>query len=194
MVYKAEKEACRPFPNPADEGLASGPNRNFQILSPLDFLAEFTQHIPPKGSHLIRYYGWYSNKARGMRAKAAEAARAAELPPASSGPEAAGVRTRSRSSQTWAMLIKRVYEFDPLVCSQCGGQMKVIAFIEPPQQEVIEKILRHCGLWEAAPPRRPPSENASVHVGDGLSDPLASPSDEPAELTYVDEATFWATF
>ena len=31
--------------------------RNFQILSPLEFLAEFTQHIPPKGFHLVRYYG-----------------------------------------------------------------------------------------------------------------------------------------
>jgi len=108
VVYKAEKDACRAFPDPEDAGLGRGVKRNFQILSPLDFLAEFTQHIPPKGSHLVRYYGWYSNKARGVRAKAAEAARAAELPPASSGPEAAGVRTRSRSSQTWAMLIKRV--------------------------------------------------------------------------------------
>jgi len=50
-------------------------NRNFQILPPLDFLAEFTQHIPPKGSHLIRGHrpkvgrGWYSNKSRGMRKK-----------------------------------------------------------------------------------------------------------------------------
>ena len=28
--------------------------------------SEFTQHIPPTGSHRIRYYGWYSNKARRM--------------------------------------------------------------------------------------------------------------------------------
>ena len=34
--------------------MRAGVKRNFQILSPLDFLAEFTQHIPPKGSHLIR--------------------------------------------------------------------------------------------------------------------------------------------
>ena len=40
------------------------------------------------------------------------------------------------------MLIKRVYEIDPLICPRCSGQMKVIAFIEPPQGEVIEKILR----------------------------------------------------
>ena len=32
----------------------------------------FILHIPPKGAHLIRYYGWYSNKSRDMRRKAAE--------------------------------------------------------------------------------------------------------------------------
>lgn len=61
VSYKAEKDVCRAFPDPQDDGLASGPARNFQILAPLDFLAEFSQHIPPKGAHLIRYYGWYSN-------------------------------------------------------------------------------------------------------------------------------------
>ena len=47
--------------------VAAGPKRNLQILPPLDFLAEFTQHIPAKGSHLIRYYGCYSNKAPGAQ-------------------------------------------------------------------------------------------------------------------------------
>ena len=59
VVYKAEKASCRAFPDPHANGMKSGPKRNFQILPPLDFLAEFTQHIPPKGSHLIRYYGCY---------------------------------------------------------------------------------------------------------------------------------------
>ncbi|MSU63699.1 MAG: hypothetical protein EXS31_15080 [Pedosphaera sp.] len=48
----------------------AGPKRNFQVFDPLDFLAEVTQHIPGKGDHQIRYYGWYSNKNRGQRAKA----------------------------------------------------------------------------------------------------------------------------
>jgi hypothetical protein len=78
VIYKAEKDACRAFPDPQGDDLQSGAKRNFQVLSPLDFLAEFTQHIPPKGAHLIRYYGWYSNKARGMRHKAAEAAAAVD--------------------------------------------------------------------------------------------------------------------
>jgi len=35
--------------------------------------------------------------------------------------------------------------------------MKIIAFIERRQTEVIEKILRHCGLWEESPARSPPA-------------------------------------
>ena len=84
VIYKAEKDACRAFPDPQRDELARGPQRNFQILDPLEFLAEFTQHIPPQGAHLIRYYGWYSNKARGLRRKQAEAAAASEQPTAAS--------------------------------------------------------------------------------------------------------------
>lgn len=52
-----QKQACRAFPDHQRGGIASGPERHFQILSLLDFLAEFTQHIPAKGSHPIRYHG-----------------------------------------------------------------------------------------------------------------------------------------
>jgi hypothetical protein len=50
------------FPDPRRDELGRGPERNSQILDPLEFLAEFTQHIPPKGAHLIRYCGWYANR------------------------------------------------------------------------------------------------------------------------------------
>jgi len=33
--------------------------------------------------------------------------------------------------RSWARLIRQVYEVDPLLCSRCGGTMKVIAVIEP---------------------------------------------------------------
>ena len=81
IVYQAEKQACRAFPDPKGDGIRAGVNRNFQILPPLDFLAEFTQHIPPKGSHLIRYYGWYSNKSRGVRKKAHPTSHRVRSPP-----------------------------------------------------------------------------------------------------------------
>jgi len=92
------------------------------------------------------------------------------------------------------MLIKRVYEIDPLACPQCGGQMKVIAFIEPPQGALIEKILRHCGLWQPSAPRAPPAGDVWVRHPDEDSDRQTAASDEPGELTYVDIDTFEATF
>ena len=49
VIYKAEKSSCRSFPEVMGDGIQNGPKRNYQILSPLDFLAEFTQHIPAKG-------------------------------------------------------------------------------------------------------------------------------------------------
>ena len=162
---------------------------DWQILPPLDFLAEFTQHIPAKGSHLIRYYGCYSNKSRGMRKKAeAEASAGPSIEPLAA----------ARCSQTWAMLIKRVYDVAPLCCPQCGGEMKVVAFIEPPQGEVIEKILKHCGLWQASAPRAPPDmDDLVLELDAAYSASSISSTDqaaEPQDLTYVDIDTFLAGF
>ncbi|MEI8192092.1 MAG: hypothetical protein WCI75_20465, partial [candidate division NC10 bacterium] len=53
----------------------------------------------------------------------------------------------SAAKRAWARLIKQVYKVDPLVCSRCGGAMRILAFIEQP--EVIEKILTHLGVWPA---------------------------------------------
>ena len=39
VVYKAEKDACHAFPDLQAKGLEAGAKRNFQVLSPLDFLA-----------------------------------------------------------------------------------------------------------------------------------------------------------
>ncbi|MBT4087050.1 MAG: hypothetical protein HOE30_01020, partial [Deltaproteobacteria bacterium] len=44
--------------------------KNFEVYSALDFIATITLHISDKFSQLIRYYGFYSNKSRGLRAKA----------------------------------------------------------------------------------------------------------------------------
>ena len=67
ILYRASKPGCIPFPKQGDPELDIGIPRNYEIFDPLDFLAQVTQHIPNKGEHQIRYYGWYSNKRRGMR-------------------------------------------------------------------------------------------------------------------------------
>ncbi len=41
-----------------------------------------------------------------------------------------------------------MYEVDRLEYPQCGGAMKIISFIERRRRDVIERVLRHCGLWE----------------------------------------------
>jgi hypothetical protein len=159
ILYRASKPGCIPFPKVGDPELDVGIPRNYEMFDPLDFLAAVTQHIPNKGEHQIRYYGWYSNKRRGMcrNDKKSNA-------PASGtyGPDEywekheADTEFRKKCKLTWAALIKCVYEVDPLKCPSCGGTMKVISFIERRQSDVIEKILRHCGLWKETSPRAPP--------------------------------------
>jgi hypothetical protein len=36
----------------------------------LDWLAQLTTHIPNRSEQMVRYYGFYSNKSRGLRKKA----------------------------------------------------------------------------------------------------------------------------
>ena len=69
---------------------------------------------------------------RGELATRSRSSAEAEASAESSSEDAISATTATRSSQTWSMLIKRVYEVDPLCCPQCGGQMKVVAFLEPP--------------------------------------------------------------
>jgi len=80
LLYRASKGKCFPFPKTGEpvapercaapiQTLMAGIPRNFEVFDPLDFLAEVTQHIPNKGEHQIKYYGFYSNKSRGLREK-----------------------------------------------------------------------------------------------------------------------------
>jgi hypothetical protein len=128
--------------------------------------------------------------------KKAEVETSAE--PSTESEENASTAAATRCSQTWAMLIKRVYEANPLSCPQCGGQMKVISFIDPPQRDVIEEILQHCRLWQASAPRAPPDvDNLVLELDAAYSDSsidFPDQADQPQELTYVDIDTFLTTF
>ncbi len=76
--------------------------------------------------------------------------------------------------------------------------MKVVAFIEPPQGDVIEEILTHCGLWQSPTPRGPPGVDGLVLELDAAywDSAIDSPdqADESQDLTYVDIDTFLADF
>ena len=105
-----------------------------------------------KGEYLVRYFGWYSYRRRGMRAKNASTG---EVKIDRRLVDEAGSAAKAKSSGTassWATLVKRVFEVDPLQCPQCGSRMKVVSFIKRCQRDVVEKILRHCG-WREGPLR-----------------------------------------
>ncbi len=116
VVYRAEHKDCRKFPMPASGDLKNGAARNFQVFDSLDFLAEVTQHIPEKGEHLIRYYGWYSNKSRGLRNKSA----ADSLETMQIVIDDEDTPYSKQCRMRWAALIQRVYEIDPLKCPSRG--------------------------------------------------------------------------
>ena len=89
-----------------------------EVFNALDWLARLVTHIPGRCEHTVRYYGFYSNKSRGMRKKAGtDEAIPAVMPNDMSSKE---VR------QSWARLIQKIYEVDPLVCPKGQGPMTII--------------------------------------------------------------------
>ena len=173
VVYRAQKGDCRRFPTPASNDLAGGASRNFQVFEALDFLAQLTQHIPDKGEHLVRYFGWYSYRHRGMRAKEASKGEVKIDRRLVDEARSAAQAKSSGTASSWAALVNRVFEVDPLECPHCGSKMKIISFIERGQRDVVEKILRGHqsgamvgGLWEGplrtlATARSPPASEDS---------------------------------
>ena len=91
----------------------------------------------PPYKQLVRYYGFYSNKARGLRKK---------LETDDSIPALVDSDVSKKAfRKKWAQLIRKVYNVDPLICPKCSGKMRIIGFIE--DQATIKKILVHLNLW-----------------------------------------------
>ncbi|MDP3529371.1 MAG: hypothetical protein Q8R93_08680 [Methylicorpusculum sp.] len=54
-----------------------------------------------------------------------------------------GSKTPFYAASLWAMLIARIYEVFPLVCPQCGDELKIDAFLT--EADPIQRILNHIG-------------------------------------------------
>lgn len=123
--------------------------RESRSFSTLDWLAKLVTHVPNKWEQMVRYYGYYSNKSRGIRKKEArddsEDVIIDETPV-----------SKKMFRKNWARLIQKIYQVDPLLCKICKNEMRIISFIEKP--DVIKKILQHLGLWDirnTGPPEKP---------------------------------------
>jgi len=151
-----------------------------KVFDALEWLAAMCSHVPDKGEQMVRYYGYYSNVARGKRIKDG----ADDKIPCILEPE----MTDKAFRKNWARLIQKIYEVDPLRCPKCQGSMRVIAFIE--NEDVVKKILRHLGLpacashadrWEVK--RKPtPRANAPPFIPDSY--PIPSVDDYVIDPDY----------
>lgn len=121
--------------------------RNFEAMDPLEWLARLADHIPDPGRHRTHFYAHYANRVRGERPDE-EAARHGDDPEPP---------TRRRCSPSWARLIAKVFQADPLVCRRCGGPLKVVAYIT--DSLAIRQILDHLDL---SPPEKPPPDIREV--------------------------------
>ena len=111
----------------------------------LEFIARVTSHIPDKGQVTIRYFGLYANAHRGKIRKSEEAEHKLIL----IDEEYSKIPRRG-----WAEMIRKVYEVDPLLCPQCGGQMRIIAFLT--DFSVVDRIINHLKLVFVADRPPPP--------------------------------------
>jgi hypothetical protein len=125
-------------------------------LDPIEWIHRITSHIPDPGRHCQRFYGAYSNRGR--------------IPIATPDDKTAGLsaarlpeRDNSDGSRealsTWARLIRKIFEADPLLCP-CGGRMRIASFITDPR--VVDRILRHrqserCKTQDPFETRAPPA-------------------------------------
>ncbi len=92
-------------------------------------------------------YAHYANRVRGERPDE-KAGRHADDPDPT---------TRRRCSPSWARLLAKVFQVDPLVCRRCGGPLKVVAYIT--DSLAIRQILEHLDL---SPPEKPPPDIREV--------------------------------
>jgi hypothetical protein len=124
--------------------------RNFEAMDPLEWLARMTDHIPDPGRHRTHFHGFYASRVRAERREADPSGLPAEPAPA-----------KRRCSPSWARLISKVYQADPLVCKACGGPLKIVAYIT--DELSITRILDHLGL-SPPPQEEPPPTRELIRV------------------------------
>jgi hypothetical protein len=71
-------------------------------------------------------------------------------------------RRKRRCTASWARLIAKVFDADPLTCRKCGGKLKIVAYLH--DQVAIQQILAHLGLSPPEEPKPPPAVHEVVRV------------------------------
>jgi hypothetical protein len=140
------------------------------IFEPLEFIEKLAALVPPPRFNVVRYHGVLASSAAWRALVVPEPEK--EGPPPHPGCRAAGHAslTDGRSGRkrrepgsrnySWAELMRRVFSIDVLECPRCGGRIRILAAINPP--DAIRKILDCLGLPSRPPPIARPSPPQTV--------------------------------
>ena len=109
------------------------------IFEPLDFISRLVGLVPRARVNLTRFHGVFAPNSK-YRARVTPARRG-KRKKSCLGDMADQTVAEKRASATWAKRLKRVFNIEIETCSECGGDVRIIASIEDPL--VIQKILAH---------------------------------------------------
>ncbi len=140
------------FPKPSRTGQLS------MQLEPLDFLERISRFIPYPRRHRRHYHGIFAPSSPMRKLLVASAQKRVET---------ARLEVQEaveKASRSWAKLIARIYEVDPLTCTGCGKKIKITAFITNEAQ--IHRILRGIGWPVVVPEFDPPYDLVNWDVCD----------------------------
>ena len=132
------------------------------IFEPLDFISRLVSLVPKPRVNLTRFHGVFApNSKYRARVTPANRGKRKKIHSANQTP------AEKRASMTWAQRLKRVFDIDIETCSECGGDVRIIASIVDPL--VIRMILDHLnatGIHAALLPqfRAPPGIGFSTEV------------------------------
>jgi hypothetical protein len=131
------------------------------IFEPVDLIGKLAALVPPPRFNLVRYHGVLAPSAR-WRSRIVPAVSADECNYSNCSDCAMKKREKTAKEKngqnanighprnySWSELMKRVFGVDVLKCDRCGGRMRILCAINPP--DAIKKILECLGL-----PSRPP--------------------------------------
>ena len=131
------------------------------MFEPLDFISRLVSLVPKPRVNLTRFHGVFAPNSK-YRALVTPAKRGRGKKVKAPNETQDQTPAEKRASMTWAKRLKRVFDIDIETCSECGGDVRIVASIEDPV--VIRKILAHL------------DQNVSLQQAAGLPECRAPPS------------------
>ena len=144
----------------------------YATFEPVQLLEKLAALVPTPRANLVRYFGilgpaakWRPLIVPGGRdvetASSVPDSNGAVCPPQAPHPapdadSSATPSTPHGRNYAWAELMRRVFSFDVLACGHCGGKLRILAAIHPP--ETTRKILD----WLKLPSKPPPVAPAAL--------------------------------